>query len=185
MVALAGLCVALGLAPAVLAPALSRAVAGWDPRWVGALPAPVAVLGAVHATLAGVLVVAGALVWRRVRARGLRRGPTWDCGYAAPTARMQYTGGSFAGIAAGWFAWILRPVRTARRPRGTFPTAAMRLERYPETVLDRVVAPVGAGLLAVYAVVRRLQRGRTQAYILYVLAALGGIGALVLLRGAS
>ena len=34
---------------------------------------------------------------------------------------MQYTSGSFAGIAAGWFAWILQPERKMRRPRGHFP----------------------------------------------------------------
>ena len=70
---------------------------------------------------------------------------TWDCGYAAPTARMQYTAGSFAGIITEWFAVDSAP-RAARAPRrtGCFPRRAARSEHTPETVLERVIEPAGA-----------------------------------------
>ena len=147
--------------------------------------APLATLGWVHLGLAAMLATAGIFLWRKVRANNLRRGPTWDCGYAAPTARMQYSSGSFAGLAAGWFGWILRPVRSLRRPRGHFPGHSLRLERVPETVLERVLVPAGARVMQVSTAVRRLQHGRLSAYILYVVAGLAALGVLVIMESLS
>jgi hydrogenase-4 component B len=96
---------------------------------------------------------------------------------------MQYSGGSFASIAAGWFGWILRPLRKLRRPRGQFPASAIRLERVPETVLEMVITPAARGIMRVSTAVRHLQHGRLQSYILYVLAGLLALGLLVLLGG--
>lgn len=184
MLALALVCLSIGLAPVLFWPAISRAVGAWHPAWASAeTPAPLLTLGSVHIGLALLLVTAGVLLWRKVRANGLRRGLTWDCGYAAPTAKMQYSSGSFAGSAAGWFAWILRPVRKLRRPRTHFPANAVRLERTPETVLERVILPVGGLIMLVSTAVRRLQHGHLQSYILYVLAGLAALGAFVLLGG--
>jgi hydrogenase-4 component B len=186
MLVLAGICVALGLAPILFWPALARAAGVWHPAWSGAQAAvPLATLGWVHLGLALLIAAAGALLWSKARANNLRRGPTWDCGYAAPTARMQYSSGSFGGLAAGWFAWILRPARTMRRARGHFPSHALRLERVPETILERVLVPVGARVMQVSTAVRRLQHGRLSAYILYVVAALAALGVLVLMESMS
>ena len=184
MLALAGVCVMIGLAPILFWPAVARAVGAWHPAWASAeAPAPLFTLGSVHVALAILVLAAAVWLWRKAHANGLRRGLTWDCGYATPTARMQYTSGSFAGIAAGWFAWMLRPERKLRRPRGHFPAEAIRLERIPETVLERVIAPVGAAIMRVSTAVRRLQHGRLQFYILYVVAGLMALGVLVLLGG--
>ena len=186
MLGLAGACVALGLAPVLLWPAVSRAVGAWHPAWTSAVaPAPLSTLGSVDVALAVLAGAAGIALWRKARANGLARHLTWDCGYAAPTARMQYTSGSFGGLAASWFAWILRPERRLRRPRGPFPTAAIRIERTPETVLERLIAPVAARLMRVSTAVRRLQHGRLQAYVLYVVVGLAALAALVSLGGAS
>jgi hydrogenase-4 component B len=186
MLVLAGLCLALGLAPLWFWPAVSRAAAAWHPPWANSKPlAPLATLGWVHLALAALIVTAGGFLWRKVRSNNLRRGPTWDCGYAVPTARMQYTSGSFAGIAAGWFGWILRPSRTLRRARGHFPAQAMRLEQTPETVLQYAVLPMAARVMRVSTAVRRLQHGRLSAYILYVVAGLTAIGVLVLMESLS
>jgi hydrogenase-4 component B len=180
MLALAGACVVIGLAPVLLWPALSRVVADWHPAWAPvAAPAPLLTLGSVHVALATLAGAAWVLLRWKARRNGFARSLTWDCGYAAPTARMQYTSGSFGGLAAGWFAWILRPERRLRRPRGTFPASAIRLERVPETVLERLIAPAGAVLMHVSTAVRRLQHGRLQAYVLYVLFGLVALGAIV------
>ena len=64
-----------------------------------------------------------AWLWRRAHRGGWARAGTWDCGYAAPTARMQYTAGSFAGIITEWFAWILQPERHEHRPEAIVPAA--------------------------------------------------------------
>jgi hydrogenase-4 component B len=184
MLALALVCLAAGLAPALFWPAISRATGAWNPAWASAqTPAPLLTLGNVHMALAILLVAAGVLLWRKVRANGLRRSLTWDCGYAAPRAKMQYSSGSFAALAAGWFAWVLRPVRKLRRPRTHFPADAIRLERTPETVLERVIFPAAGWIMQVSSAVRRLQHGQLQSYILYVLAGLAVLGVFVFLGG--
>jgi hydrogenase-4 component B len=184
MLMLAGLCLMLGLAPAACWPAITRAAESWHPGWTATgIPAPLLMLGMVHIALAVFLLAAGAGLWWKARANGLSRGPTWDCGYAAPAARMQYTSGSFAGIAAGWFRWILQPEHRLRRPRGNFPVVALSVERVPETVLERWIVPASGMVMWLSTAVRRLQHGRLRAYILYLLAGLLALGALVLLGG--
>jgi hydrogenase-4 component B len=98
---------------------------------------------------------------------------------------MQYTSASFAGIASGWFRWILQPERKMQRPRGHFPAEALRLERIPETVLERIIGPASVVIMQVSTSVRRLQHGRLQFYILYVVAGLIAVGMVVLLGGAQ
>jgi hydrogenase-4 component B len=72
-----------------------------------------------------------------------------------------------------------------RRPRGPFPAEAILLERIPETVLDRIIGPVSVAIMQASTSVRRLQHGRLQFYILYVVAGLIALGVLVLLGGAQ
>jgi hydrogenase-4 component B len=176
----------IGLAPLLFWPAVARAVGDWHPGWAAAeAPAPLHTLALTNAGLAVVLAAAGWWLWRRARDGGLRRGLTWDCAYATPTAHMQYTSGSFAGISAGWFSWILQPAVNLRRPRGPFPKGAFRLEYGPETVLENVIGPAGRAILFVSTAVRRLQHGRLQAYILYLVVGLAALGGLVLLGGVS
>src|SRR5204862_136638 len=67
--------------------------------------------------------------------------------------------------------------------RGPFTAEAVRLERIPETVLERIIGPVSIGILQLSTSVRRLQHGRLQFYILYVVSGLIGLGILVLLGG--
>jgi hydrogenase-4 component B len=185
MLALGCVCIAIGLGPVLFWPVASRAAESWRPAWGGGeAPAPLFTLGKAAVLLALVLLLAAAWLWRKVRANGLRRGLTWDCGYAAPTARMQYTSASFAAIVAGWFRWVLQPERKVRKPHGYFPDAAMRLERIPETVLERIIGPVSGAVMQASTAARRLQHGRLQFYILYVVAGLIALGILVGVGGA-
>lgn len=184
MLALAGMCVAMGLAPFVFWPAVARAADLWHPGWTAAeSSAPLFTLSLVNLTLAALFVCAGICLWQRARANGLRRALTWDCGYAAPAARMQYTSGSFAAIAVGWYSWILQPERVLRRPRGPFPARAMRVVLFPETVLERVIEPAAEAVMWVSTAVRRLQHGRLQFYIVYMVGGLAAVALLVLLGG--
>jgi hydrogenase-4 component B len=184
MLVLAGVCVLIGLAPVLLWPVVARAVGIWHPAWIpGEAPAPLGTLGWGQVALAVLTVAAVGWLWRKSRSNGLRRGLTWDCAYVAPTAHMQYSGGSLSGIVAGWFGWVLQPQRNLRRPRGVLPAGAFLIERMPETVLERVVTPVGEVVIRISTAVRSLQHGRLQSYILYLVAGLTVLSGIVYLGG--
>ena len=184
MLVLAAICVLIGLMPLLFWPAIARAVGVWQPGWAeSAVPASLGSIGLANVVLALLAVALAAGLWRKVRSNGLQRGLTWDCGYATPPARMQYSGGSFAGIGAGWFVWLLQPARHLRRPRGVLPTGAFRLETMPDTMLERVLLPASDVILHISTAVRRLQHGRLQAYILYVVAGLAAVAGLVSMGG--
>jgi hydrogenase-4 component B len=184
MLTLAGACVAIGLAPVFFWPAIARATRAWRPTWAGAeAPPPLFTLGVVNLVLAVVAVTVAWWLWRRVRQNGLTRALTWDCGYAVPTARMQYTAGSFAATITEWFAFILRPQRHEHRPEVNFPAAADFAEHTPETVLEHVVEPAGGVVLRISSTVRRLQHGRVQSYLFYLLIGIAALAGLVLAGG--
>ncbi len=184
MLALAGACLMIGLAPTLCALPLSTATLAWQPASPHLpLPAPLAQLAAFHTALALLAALAALVLWRRVHRPGLAYTVTWDCGYAAPSPRMQYTAGSFAGIITEWFAWILRPHREAHLPQGPFPPSAHAHLHTPETVLDYLVAPAGRLVLQLSSAVRRLQHGRLQAYFFYLLLGVLAIALLATLGG--
>lgn len=181
MLVLAAACVAIGLAPVLFWPALARAAAQWNPAWTNLTPpASLPTLGAAHVALAVAAVLAVALLWQRSQQNGLRRALTWDCGYAAPTPRMQYTAGSFAATLTEWFAWILRPEQHADLPAVTFPRHAAFSSHTPETVLTQVVEPSARFIMLLSGATRRLQHGRLQAYLLYLVAGVAALAVLVM-----
>lgn len=185
MLGIAAACVAIGLAPIVFWPAIATAVGAWRSGWAGsATPAPLVTLGWAHVALA---VFASAGTWwllRRAR-RGLRYGVTWDCGYVAPGARMQYSAESFAGIITGWFAFILRPERHARLPIEPLPKSASLVTHTPETVLRYLVEPLSRAMVRVATAARVLQHGGVQSYLLYLVIGIAGLGIVVLMGGGS
>jgi hydrogenase-4 component B len=185
MLVLGAACVAIGLAPVVFWPAVARAMDVWNPVWAGTPPPALSALGIFHVTLAVIIVALTGWLWRRVRRGGLVRALTWDCAYALPSARMQYTAGSFAGIINEWFAWILRPERHQLLPENLFPAVARYVEHTPETVLEKIVQPAALLVMRVSTAARSLQHGRVQAYLLYLLIGVGALSLLVLFGGAQ
>ncbi len=176
MAVLAGACALLGLWPALLAPALARAAAVAAP---GPAPAtPLAELASLRtvglSALALVLLLAAvALVLRRrLAAVPATAGPTWDCGYARPTARMQYTASSFARGPVGYFGWALRPHLKGAPVAKLFPVTARFESHVLDTVLDRAVVPAFRAGAWLARKGRVLQHGRIQLYLLYVVATL-------------
>ena len=177
---LAALCVLLGLVPVLFWPALARAVGDWEPNWAGTpAPTPLATLSIVQTVLAAILVGAAVWLWRRSPRAGSRRALTWDCGYAQPTARTQYTAGSFAGIITEWFGWILRPEKREVKAEAIFPKEAAHAGHTPETVLERIVGPFADWVMLASNLTRRLQHGRLQAYLFYLVVGLAGLALLV------
>ena len=184
MGALAAACLAIGLAPALFWPAIARAAGAWQPAWAGTqMPAPLNILGQFDVALAALCALAAWALWRVSQRRGIVRALTWDCACAAPSARMQYTAGSFAGILTEWFAWILRPVKHGRPPKILFPKTASREEHTPETVLEKVVEPASAFVMRLALAARHVQHGTAQAYLLYLLIGLAALAALAVYGG--
>jgi len=183
---LAAACVAIGLAPAFFWPAIDRAVGAWEPSWSGTqMPVPLNTLGSFHIVLASLCALAAWGLWRRARRQGVVRALTWDCAFAAPSARMQYTAGSFAGTLTEWFEWIMRPVKHCDPPVLIFPKAASWDEHTPETVLEKIVVPASGGVMSLASAARRVQHGTVQAYLLYLLIGLSALTALVLTAGSQ
>jgi hydrogenase-4 component B len=184
MLVLGAACVAIGLAPVVFWPAMLRAVDAWNPAWAGTeTPVALSSLGMLHVMLAMLALASIGWLWWRVRRGGLTRAMTWDCGYAAPTTRMQYTAGSFAATITEWFAWILRPERHEERPEVLLPANASFTEHTPETVLEKIVEPAGGLVMRASLAARSLQHGRVQFYLLYLLIGLAALGLFVLFGG--
>jgi formate hydrogenlyase subunit 3/multisubunit Na+/H+ antiporter MnhD subunit len=180
MVATAALCVLIGLAgPAALAAAapvvkqvLPAATCQAAQGWVDAAGA---ILWRVTAAAGTLLVLIGAAAWLRrklLAGRSVGSTVTWDCGYAAPTARMQYTASSLAAPIVGMFAWLLRPRVNERRPEGLFPAEAS-YESHAEDAFERgVFRPAFLAVDWLAGRLQWLQAGRNQLYILYIAATL-------------
>jgi hydrogenase-4 component B len=166
-------CAVIGLCPSVVAPVLDRAIAVWPPlrdtRAIATI-APLSTLSLIGAVLTALTSVGLAWAWRA--ARSAPRTGTWDCGYAAPTARMQYTSSSFAEFIVGLFASILRPERHEPKIVELFPKTAKFEAHVPEIVLDRIVLPIVMFVARGLTWFRWVQRGAVQLYLLYVFATL-------------
>jgi hydrogenase-4 component B len=176
MAILAAACVVLGLAPGLAARALERAAAAWNGGpLAGASLGTLAPLGWISAA-AVALVVTTAAAWAPMAAlyrRARRRQPdlpTWDCGFAASTPRLQYTASSFAQIITSHFGWALRPRVERPRVEGLFPEPARFSTEVGDSVLDRLLLPAARRAQSWSATVRALPQGQLQRYILYIVA---------------
>jgi formate hydrogenlyase subunit 3/multisubunit Na+/H+ antiporter MnhD subunit len=176
MALLGACCVAIGLGAGLLPWVLDPALAAFQgtassPRSLGAL-APLAMISAGGLLLALLLALGAGLLRARLRAMPVHETGTWDCGYAAPTVRMQYTASSFAETVVELFSWALRPDTHSPGIKGLFPARPRFHSHVPDVVLDRVVLPLARAIVAAALRIRGLQREGLHAAILYVLLAL-------------
>jgi formate hydrogenlyase subunit 3/multisubunit Na+/H+ antiporter MnhD subunit len=173
MLILAGVCVAIGLG----SPWLLGVLAGVLPG-VGAFPASDIDLAPALPALLGVSMAAAAflalltlLLGLRgllLRGREVRSTGTWDCGYARPTPRIQYTASSFAQPILDLFAPMLGTRVSSVKPLGLFPSRASLETATPDSFRERVFRPIFAEMDRVLAKFRRIQGGRVQVYVLYI-----------------
>jgi hypothetical protein len=186
MVILAGLCLGIGLLPAS---ALWMAARG-SSFWIGsdglaALAEATPPLWTMTAIGIGVLALAAtwfAVLRNPARSSAPSRPGTWDCGYARPSARMQYGESSLAQSLIGLVRGIVLPRRRLPSLAGPFPAVSAFESDTPDVVLDRAMLPafdwVARGLTRFRQMHRG--RGRVQVQILYLV-----VGLLVLLAFAS
>jgi formate hydrogenlyase subunit 3/multisubunit Na+/H+ antiporter MnhD subunit len=104
-----------------------------------------------------------------VRRGGRVEGPTWGCGYARPTVRMQYTGASFAEMAAErLLPRSLRPHTTRQGPRGLFPGKGDFGSEHCDPVSERVYDPFFRRWATRFSRLRILQQGKVHVYLVYI-----------------
>ncbi len=173
MVVLAAGCVCLGLSPGIVVPLLDRAAGAWGAQPQAAMSiwthAPLASISAMGLGLVGLVVIAALVVKRAMRGKSAGRVLTWDCGYARPTPRMQYTGSSFVRALLELTGWIVWPRRLHRAVTGLFAGAARFQTRMPDPVLDRVLIPAAEAAMRLLPWARRLQQGNINVYMFYML----------------
>lgn len=173
-------CLFIGLCAPLVGRVLNSAVLAWAGSSTGLtaqrLPdlnaiAPLMRVSAISAALLLAAVLFATWLSSREKTRGAEtRVGTWDCGYAAPTVRMQYTSSSFAEMLVGLLAWALRPRTKPPQLTQIFPTAAAFQSHVPDTVLDLALRPSVALIARFLGSLRTLQHGNVHVYLLYLLA---------------
>ncbi len=173
MAVLAAACLGIGLlAPAVVQIVLP-AVRIMAPTTMSAEPVTAAMaslMGVVHISAALLVLGVGLCLVRRCLPRGREETTTgtWDCGYARPTARMQYTASSFAQPLTDLFKLFLGTRKHGIAPEGFFPPRATFETQTPDAAREHLFAPLFRLIDQALSPVRRMQHGRIHEYLLYI-----------------
>ncbi len=93
---------------------------------------------------------------------------TWDCGYARPTPRMQYTASSFAQPLTDLLRLFLGTRKHGGAPQGFFPQPTAFETHTPDVARERLFAPLFRLVDRVLSPIRRMQHGRIHEYLLYI-----------------
>jgi formate hydrogenlyase subunit 3/multisubunit Na+/H+ antiporter MnhD subunit len=93
---------------------------------------------------------------------------TWDCGYAEPSPRMQYTASSFAQPLTDTFGLLLQTRRVLDAPRGIFPSKASLVTETPDPYQEYIFQPFLRAIGRAFSTLRLVQQGQVQLYILYI-----------------
>ena len=175
MLALAAGCVLIGLFAPVVVKSLQGVLenaTGLPPENVReSLTAATNPLTFVMIGVAAFLLLLLALIVLRrglLSGRRVEESVTWDCGYARPTARIQYTASSFVQPFTTLFRWLLGTQRQLQRPEGFFPAKASLTTETPDLTHEELYRP---GFLKInwgIAKLRWMQQGHVQLYVLYI-----------------
>ncbi len=174
MLVLVFFCVLIGVAPIVVVPVLDAGIRAWalgEPELVSL--SSLARLGWISLGALALLALCGLLgagLYRRIRCGGVVRSVTWDCGYAAPTSRMQYTASSFAQILGSVFAWVQRSQWRKPGTMPVFPDKTRFRGHILDVVLDTTVKPAFRSAVRFLSSLRFLQAGNIHAYLFYIVA---------------
>lgn len=175
MVILGALCIIIGLLPVLFTNILAQAVSVWSGIAEVSMcnPAVVAPLSIVS-LIAFVLVLVTGVIFLIVRNLNKRtpQAGTWDCGYAMPSQKMQYTASSYAHSIVRMFQWVVRPREHKPHITNVFAESAAFSSHVNELVLDRLLLPLSNVVKRSSGWFHRFQQGLIQQYILYILIVL-------------
>jgi hydrogenase-4 component B len=177
LILLAGLCLIIGLmAPLVIGvvvPVVSQLAGPADlGDWSCTAAAPLAIIACVGAGLLVLYVILAALRSALLARRSVDESGTWDCGYIAPTPRMQYTASSFADPLTRFFGLLLGTHRDISAPDGFFPDIASFSTETPDMSRERFYKPAFMAVERGLSKFQWLQHGRLNFYILYIVLTL-------------
>jgi hypothetical protein len=148
-------------------------------------PTAAALAGPLRLGAGALVVLALALAASRLRAlarRDVRASSTWGCGFSQESARVQYTAASFAELAAASTSLEpLRPILDLRPPEGPFPASARFVTAADDPARARVFEPAFARAAEWFARLRRFQQARLNLQLLYTVATILVLSALLLL----
>lgn len=163
----------LGLGPFFVAPLVDTVAAVWAGPGTHLQPlGDLVPFGTLGLFSLGLCAVTAALAWflrERLRRFGSTRSVTWDCGYALPNVRMQYTPSSLSQILTSMQRLFLMPNAETPPDLGIFPRHSEHRRIVRDTLLEDVLVPALRGAAWAFSYVRVLQRGRIQAYFLYII----------------
>lgn len=172
MAMLAVPCLLIGVLPLTVAPILDAALAAWSaPAGIAGL-APLGPLSGLALGLLALILLIGLGMRRRSQRAPAAVGPTWDCGYARPAPRMQYSASSFAASILSLFAWATFPVRVGGAVgEGPLPSDAHLESHVRDPALDLALLPVAQRISVAMGWLRRAQPRSVQSSLFYLLLA--------------
>ena len=100
--------------------------------------------------------------------RRVRSATTWDCGYASPTPRMQYTASSFAQPLTESFGLLLQTRKVLTGLEGLFPQRAEFHSHTDDPYRRYIFQPLFQSISRAMSILRPLQQGKVQLYVLYI-----------------
>ena len=172
MLILACGCIGIGLFPLFVTPLLESAVQTWAPSVAPlaiATVLPLKSLTTMGVALVGLVTAVALGMAILLRSKSLRKGLTWDCGYARPTSRMQYTGSSLGDSIVNLTSFLVWPKNFRSVLLGLFPRSSAFNRLVPDTVLDRLVTPLLQAVGRTLPRLRVIQQGQVHLYVLYIL----------------
>lgn len=171
LVLLAGSFAVLCIAPLLVVP-FAKCLSIDDPAAIAVIQGA---LWKVTIFSLGVIVAVIFLKWLcRCLPRGKEEstGPTWDCGYARPTAKMAYTGTALAQPVLDWATRLLHLKRHGNAAQGLFPKDAS-VHLHAEDQANRFVwQPVLQLTRKLADKIHHLQNGSLHLYLLVIIIAL-------------
>jgi hydrogenase-4 component B len=176
MLLLAAGCISVGCLGFCIVPAMAGVVSSILGFHAGhELKAAGGYLGSVTAgSIALLLLVAVLALLRRFLLSGREVGSsvTWDCGYGAPSPRMQYSASSFAQPVTDIFKMFLRTEKHLHLSEQYFPGAASFKTHTRDIGYAHVYRPFFVGVKRLFARFSVLQHGSMHLYVLYIVITL-------------